>query len=319
MPITVALIFLICLTFVASPRAAPEALDLGRALSELDAHPRLTASPEIVARFPRRASLYLGCHRLAFTDSQTPDPDLDRPNQALLTPLAAQRLDVMERFFDVLLADLSFATESEAMAVAYIQFDRARVRQELGQVSELRVLELEAVYQNTLHRRAASETGQQLTRFLLAQALGRPEDPVRDLREPVLPAPPEVPPDLDSVLALALAGEASRALAEGHGPADRALIELELKQRITELLLRLRLLTSVQGSARTESLWRDIKLDESRTLYDLEAAADLGYSMSQQTGSRMQEQRIAYCQALTWAELNALSDRPLWTADEQEP
>ncbi len=308
-----------CLAVLGVPLAAADPLSLSQALKGLATHPRPSASQDLVARFPQRPSLYLDCHRLAFNDSQAVDADRHRPNRDLVMPLAAQQMEVMERFFDVLLADASFASESEAMAVAYVQFDRARTRRELGQFAEPRVLELEVVYQDLLHRRTASELSQQLTRLLLAQALGRSDDPPRDLEAPVLPVSPETIPDVSSLLGQARAGRAARALAEGRDDADRTLVEQELKQQLAELLLRLRALDAAQQSARTESAWRDLKLDESRTLYDQEVAADLGYSMSQQTRARMLERRIGYCQALTWAELNALIDRPVWALDAQEP
>jgi hypothetical protein len=41
-------------------------------------------------------------------------------------------------------------------------------------------------------------------------------------------------------------------------------------------------------------------------MYELEAKADLGFSMSQQTKARRDEQETAFCRALTRAELNAL-------------
>ncbi|MBK5965094.1 hypothetical protein CCR95_13605 [Thiocystis minor] len=292
--------------------AVSDPLSLEQALKTLDAHPRMAASADLHARLPRRQSLYLDCHGLAFNHSLFDDPNRNHPLSALLSPLAAQQLEVMARFFDVLLADLSFASESEAMAVAYIQFDRASVRRQLGQVSELRVLELETVYQNLLHRRAANEIGQQWARSLLAQALGQPEDIPRNLTEPTLPTLADGFPTLDALLARAAEGQAVRTLGQDRPESERALIQMELRQQILELLLRLKALVAAERSVSTEATWRDLKLDESRTLYDQEVTADLGYSMSQQTQTRLLEQRVAYCQTLTWAELNALSGQPLW-------
>ncbi len=224
---------------------------------------------------------------LAFNHSLVDDPTRNQPLAALLTPLVAQQLEVMARFFDVLLADLSFSSESEAMAVAYVQFDRASVRSQLGQFSELRVLELETVYQNILHRRTASELGQQLTRSLLAQALGHPEDLPKNLVEPAWPSLPDDLPTVDELVSKAAEGQAVHALGQDRSPSERALIQLELRQQILELLLRLKGLVAAERSIRTESAWRDMKLDESRTLYDQEVTADLGYSMSQQTQTRV--------------------------------
>lgn len=291
--------------------AISDPLALDEALGTAATHPRVGASVELSERLPRRQSLYLDCKKLAFRGSSVADPDRNRPLEPLIDPADAQRLEIMERFFDVLLADLSFASDSEAMAVAYIQFDRASVRNELGQLSPLRVLELEAVYQEILHQRAASEISQSLTRALLAQALGDPSDLPRNLVEPTLSPPEEEPPSLDTLLASALETPALRALSDGRAAADRALIEMELRQQLLELLLRLRALGAAERNLATESAWRDLKLDESRTLYEQEVTADLGYSMSQQTQTRLQRQRVTYCRALAWAELNALTGRPI--------
>jgi len=299
--------------------ALPEPLGLGKALSLADDHPRVTASPEASALLPRRQPLYLDCHHLAYTGKAV-DPARNRPLDALIEPAAAQRLEVLARFLDVLLADLAFSRFDEAMAVAYIQFDRASVRRELGQFSDLAVLELESTYQEILHERAASQVGQQFGRTLLAQALNRPDYLPRELLKPELPAFPDPLPEVQVLLEEALArNRVVRSMVEDASESDRRLVTLELGQQLAELLMRLRALAAAQRQVQTESAYRDLKLDESRTLYDQEVAADLGYSMSQQTMTRMRERRIAYCQALAWAEVQALTGKPIWpTGDDAQ-
>ena len=245
------------------------------------------------------------------------DPDRNRPMEALIDPAAAQRLEVLARFLDVLLADLAFARYDEAMAVAYIQFDRASVRRDLGQFSDLAALELESTYQEVLHERSASQIGQQLTRTLLALALNRPGARPRELIQPALPTLPEPLPEVQTLLDEALAnnGAVLSRLAKAQGP-DLQLIRLELGQQLAELLMRLRALAAAQRQVQTESAFRDLKLDESRTLYDQEVTADLGYSMSQQTMTRLRERRIAYCRALAWAEIQALTGKAIWTTGD---
>jgi len=92
--------------------------------------------------------------------------------------------------------------------------------------------------------------------------------------------------------------------------AERALVEMEVRQQALELLARLNLLKVIAEQARAESDWRDLKLDESRTLYELEAKADLGFSMSQQTKARRDQEEVGLCTALTLAELEALQGHP---------
>ena len=297
----------------------PDPLTLGQALALAGGHPRVQVAPERATRFPRRNPLYLDCHPLAFS-SAAADPGRGSPATGLLDPTGAQALEILERYFDVLLADLAFSRYDEAMAVAYIQYDRAKVRSELGQISQLRVLELDAVYQDVLQNRAAAEIGQQLNRALLAQALNRPETLPRNLLAPALAAIPDGLPGVEDLVAQGLADNpAVKVLTEDGPEADRRLVALELRQQVLELLLRLRALGATEREVRAESVYRDLKLDESRTLYEQEVTADLGYSMSQQTMTRMQETRVAFCRALAWAELNALTGRPVWPMTEPKP
>jgi hypothetical protein len=297
----------------------PEPLALEQALALGEGHPRLGADADLAARFPPRGTLYLDCHRLAFAEAGR-NPDRDRPLEPLLDPGDAQRLEILIRFLDALLADQAFATHSEAMAVAYIQFDRAAVRRDLGQVNELRVLELESVYQEVLQQRTAAELAQQLARTLLIKAIDRPGTLPRDLVPPELPTLPDPLPEAENLIRDAAAGNpVLRAIDEGLGESDRRLLDLELRQQVLELELRLRALGAAGRQVRTESAYRDLKLDESRTLYDQEVTADLGYSMSQQTRTRMLETRIGYCRAIAWAELNALAGHPPWPTSEKNP
>jgi hypothetical protein len=299
--------------------ALPDPLSLDQALALAEGHPRVSASPGLVARLPERRPLYLDCHTLAYGKAAI-DPGRGRPVNALIGAADTQRLEILARFFDVLLADLAYARYNEAMAVAYIQFDRAASRRDLGQISDLRVLELESVYQEVLQNRAGSEVAQRLTRALLGHALGRVDALPRELTPPTLPALPEDLPDEGALIGAALAGNpALGALLADGDDADRALVELELTQQVREVLMRLAALAAGARQVATESAYRDLKLDESRTLYDQEVTADLGYSMSQQTMTRMREARIQFCRVLAWGELNALAARPILTPAEDTP
>jgi hypothetical protein len=292
-------------------------LALDQALTFAERHPRTRLGGAPTLSQPRRLPLYLACHDLALGASAVGDDVRNRPLDVLIDPIEAQRLEILERFLDVILADLSYSRHNEAMAVAYIQFDRASVRRELGQVSELRVAELNAVYQDVRQRRAASEAAQRLTRSLLAQAMDRPEALPRDLTAPSLPTLPDPLPALQDVVARAEAGNRTLAgLKAASDPAGALVLELELRQQALEILLRIEVLAVSAASSQAETAMRDLKLDESRVLYEQEAAADLGYSMSQQTKAHLDEQRVAYCRALAWAELQALQGHPVWPLTE---
>ncbi|MGB5833074.1 MAG: hypothetical protein WBG92_13920 [Thiohalocapsa sp.] len=306
----VALLLVAGSALVCADRGVPDPLSLEQALSFAAGHPRTKVGANTQG-LPRRQPLYLGCHALAFTGTRDKDETRDVAWSPLLAPEAAQRLTIMQRFYDVLLADLSYGRDNEAMAVAYVQFDRAQVRAALGQFSPLKVAQLAADYQLIRRQRAASEAGQRVTRALLAQALGRPEELPRELVKQEFGAKDTPPPELDAVIAAALEDNPRvQQLMADRGEAARALITMEVRQQAMELLTRLQLLDVIAEQAKTESDWRDLKLDESRTLYELEARADLGFSMSQQTKARRDEEQVALCQTLTRAELEALQGKP---------
>ncbi len=85
-----------------------------------------------------------------------------------------RRIAIMQAFFDVLLSDMEYARDNEALAVAYIALDRLRDRQEMGQASDIAVLEKEAEYQRVRYELAQSESRQRATRARLANLLNRP-------------------------------------------------------------------------------------------------------------------------------------------------
>jgi len=97
-----------------------------------------------------------------------------------------RRIAIMHSYFDVLLSDMETARDNEALAVAFIALDRLRDRQELGQASDIAVLEAEAAYQRVRYQLAQSETRQRATRARLANLLNRPGMPPSNLQKPTL-------------------------------------------------------------------------------------------------------------------------------------
>lgn len=115
------------------------------------------------------------------------------------------RLAIMQAFFDVLLADLEFARDNEAMAVAYVQADRYRDRNELGQLSDIELLQQESRYQEYRMRRARAQSRQRITRALLAQLLDRPDELSSTLIVPDLGANNRALPEHSKLVEQALA------------------------------------------------------------------------------------------------------------------
>lgn len=93
---------------------------------------------------------------------------------ALMDARDARRIDIMGRFFDVLLADARYGAENEYMAVYYVSWDDSQKRFDLGELSPSALAEIEARYQDQREKRNRSMMAQRATRNRLANALNQP-------------------------------------------------------------------------------------------------------------------------------------------------
>lgn len=119
--------------------------------------------------------------------------------------LLQRRVTIMRAYFDVLLADMEYARDNEALATAFISFDRLRTRQELGQASDIAVAELDSAYQQARLQLNLSETRQRATRSKLANVLGRPGMLSSELRPPTLNYHERQLPEYEKLLGQAMA------------------------------------------------------------------------------------------------------------------
>ncbi|MCK4865101.1 MAG: TolC family protein [Gammaproteobacteria bacterium] len=110
-----------------------------------------------------------------------------------------QYINVMKRYFDVVLADLQFYRYNEEMAVAYIQFDRIQIRKKLGQYTETDVAEKDLEYKRIRRLRSHSQNQQRVTRSLLAQALNRPNSLPSTVEKPELDVISRKLPDIEEL------------------------------------------------------------------------------------------------------------------------
>jgi len=131
------------------------------------------------------------------------EQDLESRAWGLVEARTRKRLEIMERYFDVLLADLEFARDEEAMAIAFIRSDRTRDRRELGQASDIDLLKAESEYQASRQKRYASKSRQRATRARLALALNRPQRLSSALVPPKLPEIEFKLPNLEKLQKLA--------------------------------------------------------------------------------------------------------------------
>jgi outer membrane protein TolC len=107
--------------------------------------------------------------------------------------LEQRRLEITRLFLAVLLSDLKYTYDNEAMAVAYVQFDNAQERFSLRQLSDVEMLAAEDQYQNTLYQRMQSENMQRSSRAQLAEVLNRPGELASNLQRPEFSLQRELP------------------------------------------------------------------------------------------------------------------------------
>lgn len=235
----------------------------------------------------------------------------------LLTPGQQSQLQLMRRFLDVVEADLRAARDDEAMAVAYVELDRARNREELGQYSALQVGELEVGYQRIRSDRYASQAAQRVTRSLLAMALGRPGELPADVISPELPAFPRTLDEVDALVSDALARNTvlkawrERADTEASTAVIAQQLERDLREAVLQLWLDYSVLLADRDADASREHFRDLYLERSRTLYEMEVKADLGDSMTEQTAARLAKIQTDHRLVMLLATLNALRGNPL--------
>jgi outer membrane protein TolC len=115
-----------------------------------------------------------------------------------------QVINIARHYFEVLLADLKYAWDNEAMAMRYVEYDRIRERHRLEQVSDVELLQSENEYQIARTQRSASETMQRTSRALLAVAINRPGELAADLAKPALNLAKRPLPELDELIVAAV-------------------------------------------------------------------------------------------------------------------
>ncbi|HIN82985.1 MAG TPA: TolC family protein [Chromatiales bacterium] len=301
------------------------------------------------------------------------DASIEARHWHLIEARDAQRLRVMAAYFDVLLADLEYVRDNEAMSIAFIHFDRIQDAHELRQVSDVELFESETAYQQSRHSRFVSAGQQRATRSRLAIALNRPEELSSELALPELDSLARPLPEVEDLTQQALsnsptlralqaeltAAESEVEVADaGDGPvlsgvatlseftretangdrwqfglefemplydsgqthaqvaharaavsglqAELAERRHELRQAVLDIWLELDGLGIRREGLEVQYDFRDLYLDRSRALYELEAESDLGDAMVRVSDHRLQAAEVSYRMVLLWAQLDAL-------------
>ncbi len=141
------------------------------------------------------------------------DQEVAARRATLFDTRAARRINLMARYFDVLLADQQYAADNEFLGVASVILDNARDRFTLGQITQPQFLELEAHFQDVRERRNASLQHLRGTRQKLADAMNRPGNLPVELVEPTLPGNEQAVAEYAALLPVII----------GHNPALRGL------------------------------------------------------------------------------------------------
>ena len=166
-----------------------------------------------------------------------------------------RRLVILEKYFDVLNADNDFISENENLATGFIQFDRARENQSLGLSSEIDVLRLQADYEMIRQRRYEAENRQRLSRMILAEAMGYPQQLPDLLEAPEVDINKPLPNDIDLLIDRALTFSSTARTLAGQSK----IAEFAIKQADAEGLPRLDLefeISSYERESSTRDDWR---------------------------------------------------------------
>jgi outer membrane protein TolC len=309
---------------------------------------------------------------------------IDAREHAYLDERQRRRIEIMTRFYEVLLADLRYTVDNEALAHEFVQYDRGRERHRLGQLSDVDLLELEQRFQDARIQRANSQARQSSTRLQLAHALNRPNDLPSELLRPAPSGAREIPDykllyeqarqhnpaltvlrketeaartlvgaerarrrpvlsaefeaaayerelqardDLRATLSLRIplytGGEDSAAIAQAlarlhEHEARLAKGEFELRQSVLDLVQELESLKVALEAAKVRNSYRDLYLDRSRALYEMEVRTDLGDAMTRSTEAQWLAAQAEFRQAIAWAKIDALTGQLLETKSQEK-
>lgn len=139
--------------------------------------------------------------------------------------LAQRRLQIMDAYFKVILADMAYDRDMENLAMAYIRLDRLRNRQELGQASDIEILELERDFEQARHQLALATGQQRASRTRLANLLNRPGMLPSTLIRPALTVSERKLPGFDELLEKAMQGNPQLLALEAQVQAARQRVQ----------------------------------------------------------------------------------------------
>jgi len=296
----------------------------------------------------------------------------------VLDQQAQRRIAIMGAFFNVILSDLAYARDNELMAVAFVQFDRIKDRNKLGQVVDVDLLKAENDYHVARSLRYASDVKRRASRSHLANNLDLPGQLPSNLVRPELLMHKRKLPEVEQLQKYALENNyhisalrkkvesarqqvlAARALKKPvfdlqlqaadysrktrttdrlragitfemplstSGSIDaeiakqRSLLvesqaelrkqEMLLQQSVLELWQQIYIIKAQRDEAVIFSEYRDLALDKSRALYELDIKSDLGDSLALFSSALYKSAKADFDLTLAWVQLDAILGKPV--------
>lgn len=292
--------------------------------------------------------------------------------QNLSYVIAQRKITIAHYYFNVLLADLKYIWDNEALAIAYVRNDALKDRHSLNQISDLELLESENRYLDTLHSRNLSEMQQRTSRAALAEILNRPGQLPSNLQRPNLEFSRQALPDYPEVLEQVVQNNPQIQLAQHQLQAAEQRVQAEdqqfkpllnaelavseyartktsddvrasinlviplyesqsIKSRVSKArsawLKQRSELLNMQSTVRTQALnlwqriailqkrhqqlitaqdFRELTLDKSRALYEMEVKTDLGDSMIAISEIQYKRAKNEFELATAWMQLSLL-------------
>lgn len=166
-----------------------------------------------------------------------------------------RRIEIMKHYFEVLTADNDYQAETEALAIGYNRYDRAVQNQELGAESEIEVLRLQTEYETIRQKRSLAIHRQRLTRVMLAEVMGYPQQPPAELERPRIETGRGLPREPEPLVARALTHSQEARLADAHARAAQASIAIARDEDGPSLALELQVSEYARDS-RLRDDWR---------------------------------------------------------------
>ena len=290
--------------------------------------------------------------------------------------VSSRKINIMQAYFNVLLADIIYNQANEAMAVDYVQLDKIRSRFELKQISDVELLKVENNYRKTRRDRSQALSDQRLTRHRLAQLispgklsanLDKPDleqlhllsvsrelkdieqlyeiaykqnprllasqhqlksvrykrDAIQAEKYPVISAHLQAADyarelgssdkyraGIEVRIPLYQAGQENAKIKLTMGEliqleAEHTRIKQEIEQQILELWLKISDLKEQYSDPDFNMEYRDLYLDRSRALYELEVTSDLGDAMVKLTQAQLFKAKTFFELAVSWAKLDS--------------